>query len=83
MSLDNDLEKLATAAVSDWPEIAMSGQLDAAIRDLYPEHLPFPPSWPPDEREEFIQEHADTGTQQLSSQFDDAIDSASCTDHGR
>lgn len=30
MSLDNDLEKLATTAVSDWPEIAMSGQLDRA-----------------------------------------------------
>jgi hypothetical protein len=74
MSLDDDLEKLATVAVSEWPEIAFSGRLDAAIRDLYRTHLPFPPSWTPDECEEFIEEHADTAAQQLTTQFDDAID---------
>lgn len=74
MSLDDDLEKLATAAVSDWPEIAFSGRLDAAIRDLYRAHLPFPPSWTPDECKEFIEEHADTQARQLATQFDDAID---------
>ena len=74
MSLDDDLENLATAAVSDWPEIAFSGRLDGAIRELYRMHLPFPPSWTPDECEEFIEEHADTDAQQLATQFDDAID---------
>lgn len=74
MSLDDDLEELATAAVSDWPDITFSGHLDAAIRDLYRKHLQFPPSWTPDEREEFIEEHADTDAQQLATRFDDAID---------
>ena len=74
MNLDDDLEKLAAVVVSDWPEIAFSGQLDAAIQALYRTHLPFPPSWTPDEREEFIGEHADTDAQQLAAQVDDAID---------
>ena len=74
MSLDDDLEELAIAATSDWPEIAQSGQLDAAIRDLYRKHLRFPPHWTPDEREEFITENADMDAQRLSTQFDDAID---------
>lgn len=74
MSLHDDLQNLATAAVSDWPEIALSGRLDATIRDLYRTHLPFPPSWTPDECDEFIEEHADTDAQRLATQFDDAID---------
>ncbi|KKW65554.1 transposase [Mycolicibacterium elephantis] len=74
MGLDDDLDKLATAAVTGWPEIAFSGQLDAAIRDLYRTHLRFPPSWTPDECEEFIEEHAGTEAQQLATQFDDTID---------
>lgn len=82
MSFDDDLENLATTAVSEWPEIAFSGWLDAAIRDLYREHLPFPSSWTPDEREEFIEEQADTDAQRLATQFDDAIDAASA-DFGR
>lgn len=74
MSLDDDLENLATAAVSDWPKISWSGQLDTAIRDLYRTHLSFPPFWTPEEREEFIEEWADTDAQRLATQFDDAID---------
>lgn len=74
MSLDDDLETLAKAAVTEWPEIAFSGQLDAAIRGLYRTHLRFPPSWTPDERDEFIEEHADTDAQQLATQFDDLCD---------
>ncbi|MGB5796390.1 MAG: transposase [Mycolicibacter algericus] len=82
MSLDDDLEKLATAAISDWPEITLCGQLDAAIQGLYRTHLPFPPSWTPDEHEEFIKEHADTDAQQLATQFDDTIDTV-VDDFGR
>jgi hypothetical protein len=74
MNLDEHLERLADAAVTDWPEIAFSGRLDAAIRDLYRTHLPFPPSWTPAERDEFIEEHADVDVQQLVSRFDDLID---------
>lgn len=74
MKLDDDLERLANAAATDWPEIAFSGRLDAAIRDLYRTHLPFPPYWTPDVRDEFIEEHAELDTQQLVSRFDDLID---------
>lgn len=74
MSLNDDLEKLATEAVNDWPEISLSGRFNAAIRDLYRTHLSFPVSWTPDEREVFIEEHADTDATQLATQFDDAID---------
>ena len=74
MNLDNDLKRLANAAATNWPDIALSGRLHAAIRDLYRTHLPFPPSWTPDERDEFIEEHADMDTQQLVGRFDDLID---------
>lgn len=74
MNLDEDLERLADAAVTDWPETAFSGRLDAAIRDLYRTHLSFPPSWTPDDRDEFIAEHADMDAQQMISRFDDLID---------
>lgn len=82
MGLGDDLEKLATAAVGDWPEMGMSGQLDAAIRDLYRKYLPFPPSWTAGEREDFIEEWAETDAQQLATQFDDAIDTVT-DDFGR
>lgn len=82
MSVDDDLENLATAAVSDWPEISRSGQLDAVIRDLYRSHLSFPQFWTPEEREEFIEEWADVDVQRLATQFDDAIDVA-IDDFGR
>lgn len=74
MNLDDDLERLANAAATQWPEIALSGRLDAAIRDLYRTHLPLPPSWTSEERDEFIEEHADMDAQQLVSRFDDLID---------
>jgi hypothetical protein len=82
MSLDDDLANLATTAVSEWPEIAFSGRLDAAIRDLFRTHLPFPASWTPNECMEFIEEQADTDAQRLATQFDDAIDVA-IDDFGR
>ena len=72
MSLNKDLENLALAAVSDWPEISQSGQLDVAIRDLYRTHLPFPQFWTPEEREEYVDEWADFDAQRLITQFDDA-----------
>lgn len=74
MNLDDDLERLANVAATDWPEIALSGRLLAALRDLYRAHLQFPRSWSPDERDEFIEEHADMDAQQLVGRFDDLID---------
>lgn len=77
MGLDRDLEKLADAAVADWSEIAFSGQLDAAIRDLYRTHLRFPPSWSQGECDEFITSNADMDAIRLTTKFDDLIDTVS------
>jgi len=74
MSLDDDLQKLADAAVADWPEIALSGQFDTAIRDLYRLHLRFPPSWTQDECDEFVADNADMDASRLTTQLDDLID---------
>jgi hypothetical protein len=74
MSLDSDLLKLADAAVADWPEIAFSGQLDVALRDLYRSHLRFPPSWSQEECDEFITSNADMDATRLTTKFDDLID---------
>ena len=74
VSLDSELEKLANAAVADWPEIAFSGQFDAAIRDLYRSHLQFPPSWTQERRDEFITSNAEMDAIRLTAKFDDVID---------
>lgn len=74
MSLDDDLERLAEAAATNWPEISSSGQLDVAIRDLYRSHLRFPPFWTQEECDEFIANYADMDATQLATQFDDLID---------
>jgi hypothetical protein len=74
VSLNAELEKLANAAVADWPEIAFSGQFEAEIRDLYRSHLLFPPSWPQDECDEFITSNADMDAIRLTTKFDDLID---------
>ena len=74
MTLSAELEKLADAAVADWPEISFSGQFEAAIRDLYRTHLRFPPSWSQDECDEFITSNADMDASRLTTKFDDLID---------
>lgn len=73
MSLYGDLEKLATAAVVGWPDIAFSGQFDTAIRDLYRSHLRFPPSWAPWDCEEFITSNADMDAARLTIEFDNLV----------
>jgi hypothetical protein len=74
VSLSAELEKLAEAAVADWPEISFSGQFEAQIRDLYRTHLRFPPSWSQDECDEFITSNADMDAIRLTTKFDDVID---------
>lgn len=74
VSLSAKLEKLADAAVADWPEISASGQFEARIRDLYWTHLRFPPSWSQDECDEFITTNADMDAIRLTTKFDDLID---------
>lgn len=74
VSADSELEKLADAALADWPDIAFSGQFDAGVRDLYRSRLKFPPSWPQERRDEFITSNAEIDTIQLSAKLDDVID---------
>ena len=74
VSLSAELEKLANAAVADWPEIAFSGQFEAGIRYLYRSQLQFPPSWPQEQGDEFITCNAELDTIRLTTTFDDVID---------
>lgn len=74
VSLETELEKLADAAIADWPEIAFSGQFVASIRDLYRSQLLFPPSWPQERRDEFVMSNADMDAIRLTTKFDDIID---------
>ena len=74
MSLSAELEKLADAAVADWPEISFSGQFEAGIRDLYRSQLQFPSSWPQEQRDEFVTSNADMDAVRLTAKFDDVID---------
>jgi len=74
VSADSELEKLADAAVSDWPGIAISGQFDAGIENLYRSQLQFPPSWPQELRDEFITSNAEIDTIELSAKLDDLIE---------
>jgi len=74
MSLDDDLESLAESVATDWPEIAFSGRFDAAIREIYRSHLPFPQFWTQEERDEFVSDNADMDATQLTTQLDDLSD---------
>ncbi|MCW2529456.1 MAG: hypothetical protein JWM76_4316 [Pseudonocardiales bacterium] len=74
MSLEDDLERLAESVATDWPEIAFSGRLEAAIRELYRSHLRFPPFWTQEECIEFVTDNADMDARQLATQLDDLAD---------
>ena len=74
VSLSAELEKLADAAVADWPEISFSGQFEARIRDLYRSQLHFPPFWSQDDCDEFITSNAEMDAIRLTTKFDDVID---------
>ncbi|GBG39360.1 transposase [Mycobacterium montefiorense] len=75
MNLKTELETLADTVVTEWPEIACSSQFEDAIRFLYRSQLEFPPSWPQDQRDEFIASNAELETIRLAARLDDAIDS--------
>ena len=74
VGLEDDVKKLADAAVADWPDIQFSGDFDRAIRDLYRSHLQFPPSWPQEDCDEYIAENADMAATRLITTLDDVID---------
>jgi hypothetical protein len=74
LSLENELEKLADAALADWPDMSFSGQFEASIRDLYRSHLRFPPFWSREECDEFITDNAHMDAIRLTTKFDDLID---------
>ncbi|MBE5472695.1 MULTISPECIES: hypothetical protein [Mycobacteriaceae] len=57
------------------------GQLATAMEALYRAELEFPPTWPEHRRETFITNHADLDVGELSTQFDDLIESVT-NDYG-
>jgi hypothetical protein len=74
VSLEDDLEKLADAIGADWPDIAVAGQFDRAIGDLYRLHLRFPPAWSQEDCDDFIAENAEMAATRLTTDLDDLID---------
>jgi len=74
MDFDNDLEEFATAVVAGWADVWHGSRLDDGICDLYVRNLPFPPSWSPHERDEFVEEQVGRDATSLATSLDDACD---------
>ena len=74
MSLDDDLENLATAAISDWPDPPVRPARCGNPRPLPNTSVVSRILDPQKSRKKYIEEWADTDAQQLDTQFDDAID---------
>ena len=62
--------------LSEWgePFSAAPTELTDALQELYRAKLRFPPIWPEHRRRAFIAHHADIDSTELSTQFDDLID---------
>lgn len=65
-------EQFAEHVIASWPDDARD--LVTCIETLYRDRLTFPPAWPDHRREAFIASHADLAACELSTLFDDLID---------
>ncbi|WP_206430444.1 hypothetical protein [Mycobacterium sp. P7213] len=75
------VEPFAGRVIASWGNGTCDDDLVASIESLYWERLRFPPSWPKHRRQGFITRHADLAASELSSLFDDLIDTV-INDHG-
>lgn len=75
-SADTAFTEAVDTVLSEWgePFSAASTELTDALQELYHAELQFPPIWPEHRRRAFIAHHADIDAAELSTQFDDLID---------
>lgn len=75
-SADTAFTEAVDTILSEWgePFSAASTELTDALQELYHAELQFPPIWPEHRRRAFIAHHADIDAAELSTQFDDLID---------
>lgn len=75
-SADTAFTEAVDTILSEWgePFSAAPTELTDALQELYRAELRFPPIWPEHRRRAFIVHHADIDSTELSTQFDDLID---------
>ena len=75
-SADTAFAEAVDTILSEWgePFSAAPTELTDALQVLYRAELQFPPIWPEHRRQAFIAHHADIDAAELSTQFDDLID---------
>ena len=75
-SADTAFTEAVDTVLSEWgePFSAASTELTDALQELSHAELQFPPIWPEHRRRAFIAHHADIDAAELSTQFDDLID---------
>ena len=75
-SADTAFAEAVDTILSEWgePFSAAPTELTDALQELYRAELRFPPIWPEHRRRAFIVHHADIDSTELSTQFDDLID---------
>ncbi len=75
-SAETAFNEAVDTILSEWrePFSAASTELTDALQELYRAELQFSPIWPEHRRRAFIAHHADIDSTELSTQFDDLID---------
>ena len=75
-SADTAFTEAVDTILSEWgePFSAAPTELTDALQELYRAELQFPPIWPEHRRRAFVAHHADIDAAELSTQFDDLID---------
>lgn len=83
--MSTQFDAIVQAVIHDWPACGWSGQLEAAIKQLYLSELVYPATWSSDRCEEFAESHAGDDAILLTSSLDDLIDAVTdryVHDHG-
>lgn len=83
--MSTQFDAIVQAVIHDWPDYGWSGQLEAAIKQLYLSDLSYPATWSSERREEFAERHAGDDALLLTTSLDDLIDTVTdryARDHG-
>ena len=71
--MSTQFDAIVQAVIHDWPDYGWSGQLEAAIKQLYLSDLSYPATWSSERREEFAERHAGDDALLLTTSLDDLI----------